>query len=149
MRDKYVEIRDYRGKRVDGKGWVKGWYVQNLHSEKHFIVNFIKSKDKKPNWCGINQPYDCNDFEVIPESVGQYIGENDDNDNRIYENDIVKASIYCDEDPKILEVYFEDGAFWIDYKDDDSDRCLVATFVGTIEIVGNLTDNPELLEEKP
>jgi len=62
----------------------------------------------------------------------------------IWEGDDVKASIYDDEEPQILTVYFEKGAFWIDYKESEFDRVPVGSFVGSLEIIGNIHT-----EEKP
>jgi len=59
----------------------------------------------------------------------------------IWEGDTVKASIYKDEEPQILPVYFDKGAFWIDYEDSESDRVPVGCFVGSLEVIGNIHDN--------
>jgi uncharacterized phage protein (TIGR01671 family) len=85
---------------------------------------------------------DCVDLE----EPQQYTGLRDKNGVRIFEGDIVAASIYRDEEPQVLEVEFRNGAFVIDYEDADSDVVNVGDFVGTLEIIGNIFENPELLE---
>ncbi len=77
----------------------------------------------------------------------QFIGLKDKTDKELYSGDIVSASIYADEEPQILEVIFRDSSFLIDYEDSESDCVPVALFVGTLEIIGNIHENPELIAE--
>jgi hypothetical protein len=65
----------------------------------------------------------------------------------IWEGDIVEASIYEDEKPKILEVKNVDGCFVIDYESEDADIYPVGCFPGSIKIIGNIHENPDLLKE--
>jgi len=60
--------------------------------------------------------------------------------------DIVSAGIYYDEGPRILEIYYDRGGYWIDYKGEGYDRVLVGEFMGSLEIIGNIHQNPELKE---
>ena len=87
-------------------------------------------------------------YQVDPETVGQFIGMTDKNDKKIFEGDILSAhldDLFPEEESRLL-VKFHDGAFrgwnlrckmW-----DDLDN----KFVKKFEIVGNMHDNPELLE---
>jgi uncharacterized phage protein (TIGR01671 family) len=81
-------------------------------------------------------------------SRDQYICLRDANKREIYDGDIVKAWIYGDEKPQILEVHYEAGGFCINYVDADYDTVFVGCFAGTIEVIGNIHENPELLEHK-
>lgn len=61
----------YRGQRLDNGEWVYGYY--SCDSGKY---HFIKSVD---DYC---------DYRVDPDTVGQYTGRTDKNDNRIFDGDI-------------------------------------------------------------
>ncbi|MFT5872799.1 MAG: hypothetical protein ACI8WT_001736 [Clostridium sp.] len=57
------------------------------------------------------------DYEIIPESVGQYTEQNDINGNEIYEGmDVFQVNILgATEDRDFIgEVKFYDGTWWID-----------------------------------
>ena len=124
----------FRGKRKDNGEWVEGGYYHQIdkrfgiRTESDIIICF-----------GIYSDIQIN-IEVIPETIGQYTGLKDKNDNKIFEGDILKLGT-----GKIRYVFygittfrhtnFETYAKEFDHKD-----------LG-YEIIGNIHDNPELLEE--
>ena len=80
--------------------------------------------------------------EVIPETVGQYTGLTDKNDTKIFEGDIIR-----DEDGDIMVVKWlkTSAAFVLEPKPFAS-IYFYGTLSSRIEVIGNIHDNPELLE---
>ena len=75
-------MRQYKGLTKDAK-WMYGWYCE-IENRHYIIPNTAKryAIDK-------DDPGFYGNREVIPETVGQQIGFKDENDNEIYEYDIL------------------------------------------------------------
>ena len=135
----------FRGKRIDNGEWVEGWYQPEVEWGDHRFGVALSCKTTH-GW--------LDDFEVIPETVGQYTGLTDKNGTKIFEGDVVrhhnghpyaaveKGKVYFD------ELYCgwrrtSNGAFHhgvvVTYK--MSPECVY-------EVIGNIHDNPELLDGK-
>lgn len=89
----------FRGLRVDGKGWVYGFYVFTSNKYHQILTG---KWDRK---CGCHYSY-----EVIPSSVGQFTGLLDQNGKEIYEHDILHCPGYS------CEVTFLNGSFRAIYR---------------------------------
>ena len=76
----------FTGKNISDGKWVYGDLTQ-VGNKKYIINNGISDLQ---HYCQIIN-------EVIPETVGQYIGKNDDDGKEIYEGDIVReyGGEYC------------------------------------------------------
>lgn len=133
----------FRGKRINGGGWAEGSYIYAHKwgfdgSDGHLIGNI----------------YATVRTQVDPETVGQFTGLVDRNGNRIFEGDII---LFEDESPSNYEYHdctemrcgemkFADGQFYLTNR--------IAVEMGDLiydekldgVIVGNIHDNPELLE---
>ena len=73
----------------------------------------------------------------------QYTGLKDKNDKEIYEGDIVRIKIHPSH-PKLFEVYFFEGAYCI--RETNNLVGLLGNWrKGSTEILGNIYENPELL----
>lgn len=93
-------------------------------------------------------------YEVIPNTIGQYTGITDDNGKKIFEGDILGVT---NDDPDydyITKVYFECNTLCVDVEGQDYDYTSISFAVDIwdcecdeIEIIGNIHDNPELLED--
>ena len=81
-------------------------------------------------------------FEVIPETVGEYIGLRDKNGKRIFEGDLVTLPKYGGGRHRSV-VYFKNGKFAVNGSNYNfKDIC-----PKNMEVIGNIHDNPELLKE--
>ena len=79
-------------------------------------------------------------FEVIPETVGQFIGETDKNGRNVYEGDIVQ---FKDElfEIKFIEKYSRFSGV--------KPGVIFSSFLfSNSEVVANIYDNPELMPER-
>lgn len=81
------------------------------------------------------------EYEVIPETVGQYTGLSDKNGQRIFEGDIVNL-LYSD-------FYGQDRCGKFVYDDmTNTDIIFKIETSHAIEFIGNIHDNTEPLEEE-
>jgi uncharacterized phage protein (TIGR01671 family) len=138
-------MREYlfRGKRTDKGEWVYGDLLQNC--------NCIKIREQEKDIKHI-----AKSFAVDPESVGQFTGlcdKNDKNGKKIFEGDIVKRdfTLWHGETKKTRETQIgvvvysnRECGFQVEKKCNlrkpwDGD---------TIEIIGNIHDNPELINRR-
>lgn len=122
----------FRGKCIQGKEWVYGYFFAKPILEKYFIELGNEM------------------WQVDPTTVGQYTGLQDMNGNKIFEGDIVNF-LWIDK-TKIAVVGFDDGAFYLEWMSKlDKNKGFGTHFpapVDNVQIIGNVHDNPELLEVK-
>ena len=90
-------------------------------------------------------------YEIDPETVGQYTGLTDKNGRKIFEGDIVVFADFFDDKIHRGVVYWCDSAFWFDCTETEGDEgiySLAYISANILEVIGNIYDNPELLEVK-
>ena len=137
MRQRYL----YRGKSKDG--WVMGFYCETQgfnDTTLHLIHSILLG---------------CEDYEIDLATLGQCTGYSDKNGRLIYEGDVVQWAIDGDPEAKdIFEIEWKRGAWSLAHLPKKAgcniDRWLwPSTYNGNLEslkIIGNVHDNPELLE---
>ena len=138
----------FRGKRPQGGNWVEGYFFKsdiNKRERESGKATLIFTPD-----CDtfITVPECHNSFMVVSDTVGQYTGLKDKNGKRIFEGDVAKVLQGKDKD--IAYVGFENGAFMLYPKTGNIyERTLWEYWYNDwdVEVIGNITDNPELLEK--
>lgn len=117
----------FRGKSKKTNRWAKG----ELFTLRGSTTIFQKETDGS-----ITQ------FYVIPETVGQYTGLTDKNGKKIFEGDIVLFNV---DERGVVYYDNEETSFMMEYG-----NCIVQMgycFCSRdLEVIGNIHDNPELLE---
>ena len=124
----------YHGKRVDNGEWVEGDLIHRQIWGRALAIIRI-SDDGFEHY---------EEYEVIPESVGQFTGLTGKNGNKIFEGDIVKVTTGIEGykstyHSAIQEVkYNAESGIAVFLPFDNSDMV-------EVEVIGNIYDNPELL----
>ena len=117
----------FRGKRMDNGEWVEG----NL---------FLPDKKETPTEICMGTNIVRINFDINPETVGQYTGLEDKNGEKIFEGDV-------------LELDGEDGFFEVEYDDDRAMFVICGDYTtfyfdnlwNEVEVIGNIYDHPELM----
>ena len=124
----------FRGKRMDNGEWVKGYLICPEFDKSRAYIGYLFPDDD----------HDLDVAEVASSTVGRFTGLTDRNGVKIFEGDIVR---YGD---TIHRVVFEQrngtAYFGLVYA-----ACETLPFghyqdLKQIEVIGNIYDNPELLE---
>lgn len=131
----------FRGKRTDNGEWIYGYVNQHrgesildcmceqINSDDFYIYDYAAKIDT-----GIYGLL----YKIIPETRGEYTGLTDKNGVKIFEGDIIR---------------FEDNIGYVIYTDDDAsflvdspNKYIAMDYSSEFEVIGNIHDNPELLE---
>ena len=86
-------------------------------------------------------------YEIDPETVCQFTGLYDKNGRKIFEGDIVEGnSEYFTYTHPYGKVVYDGGQYLISFDDVLEDIECLGAWANDVEIIGNIYDNPELLE---
>ena len=134
----------FRGKRIDNGEWLGGSFLNDRDGSFYICpaVSDISYGDG-----GNRRRIGCW-YKVDPSTVGQYTGLKDKNGKLIFEGDVAKVLQGKNKD--IAYVGFENGAFMLYPKTGNIyEKTLWEYWYNDwdVEVIGNITDNPELLEK--
>lgn len=143
MEDRYL----FKAKRIDNGEWVTGQYVKGLDmygKEVHLIfepTTIFYSSGETDGWS-----------EIDPSTICQCTGEKDRNDKLIWENDIIAYWDTYSTDNGLAEADCIGKVVW----DDETlsfqvtNRLSAESYevLGECSVIGNIFDNPELLESE-
>ncbi|EAH0800215.1 hypothetical protein JJN99_01525 [Listeria monocytogenes] len=85
-------------------------------------------------------------YKVRPETVSQFTGLTDENGKKIFEGDIVEIDVHDHLDWNVIKgkVIFLEGVWLV--TDSGSFAIPLWSEINEIEVIGNIHENPELLE---
>ena len=138
MNDRYL----YRAKRTDNGEWITGYL---LVKKKDFYI-CEKPYECMDEYSSLNgQSYGFGGFKfVYPSTICQCTGLKDKNGKMIWENDItLRTSVTGTHKGKII--YSSDGSFCQKNFETTFENLLIHS-ESYFEVIGNIFDNPELLE---
>jgi len=116
----------FRGKSVNDGNWVEGYLIYDEICNTHIpYIGYL-----------FDAGHDVDVAEAIPETVGQFTGLTDKDGKKIFEGDIIEWD-ELEWGEKHRELVERDHNLFAIRKDDWGEWC---------EVIGNIHDNPELLE---
>ena len=130
----------FRGRMKRTKQWMYGDLV---HVQGQPCIQVDVSTDERRT-VGMN---------VDPDSVGQFTGLHDKNGKEIYEGDILHVIAETDDTHDYITQVSTNGLYEVDLVGCEYDFTTLAWLSAnydeccTIEVIGNIYDNPELLKE--
>lgn len=141
MTDRYL----FKAKELDDGEWVQGYYVKglNMYDKEVYLIfepnTMFYSSGETDGW-----------YKVYPTTICQCTGLKDKNGTLIWENDIAR-----DEHGNFYKAIWQNNYYqfsWICVKSDvfsiGAKWNLWSIKSFEIEVIGNVFDNPELLESE-
>ena len=128
----------FKAKRKDNGEWVEGYLYINGRNGKREILCYEKDVN-----------IERVTYEVQAKTVCQYTGLKDKNGNKIWENDAVKK---VDTNglgwhrERNCKVSFDKEGYWLLTTEYGDGYWIGEVDIEQLEVIGNIFDNPELLE---
>ena len=141
MQDRYL----FKAKRKDNGEWVEGFYFCMTHTDGRHTHHFIIPLGAD---LSLGTPVEKIQVEVDQSTICQCTGLKDKNGKLIFENDILSGHIdveFPEDETRKRVVWHENG--WCTNEPGCDDYEALDDFDSeNFEVIGNMIDNPELLE---
>ncbi len=135
----------FKAKRIDNGEWVEGSLIQSPYMES--IRSWISSAKDKTRLRVISSDYaDWRAVEVDTKTICQYTGLTDKNGKKIWENDVVSMKYVDCVNNGVIEYHTENARFVFREFEDVYGANYGFDYTCEMEVIGNIFDNPELLE---
>ncbi|ODS87276.1 MAG: hypothetical protein ABS44_11710 [Chryseobacterium sp. SCN 40-13] len=133
----------FRGLRTDGKGWEIGNLINWHQALKPRIIWYTEHGEHAQEL-----DFEETNFEVSPESVGQFTGLHDKNGKEIYEGDLLTLDSYNFRYLKdtIWEVIYSESDTMFKFKNNKNSRETGRYGFHSFYVIGNIHENPELVK---
>lgn len=144
MNDRYL----FKAKRIDNGKWVQGYlFDDGFENGRMFVGGLIVEKyiGAACDDCTVTGTNFC---EIDPSTICQYTGLKDKNGKLIWENDIVECLYNCYGEKFVYIgkiIYKEDTCRFVAANSESTDY---EWWDEEKEVIGNIFDNPELVENK-
>ena len=130
----------FRGKRANNGEWIEGDVLQTRYHSGHIEYQIMP------------QTPVSSAVPVLPETIGQFTGLADKNGVRIFEGDICRFKRF--NDIHVGEIVFNvtTASFVMRYQSivgaygEKATQKMLLSVCDDIEVIGNIHDNPELME---
>ena len=136
MNDRYL----YRAKRTDNLEWVEGFLMDDNYINTPFNDNDVGGRFDDP-------------VEIDPSTICQCTGMPDKNSKVTCEHDIIKTPVgnakiiwNCTPSPTDNHINVGFEVVFLDATANDNYRHDLGYWIGKSKVIGNIFDNPELLE---
>lgn len=146
----------FKAKRIDNGEWIIGSLIQNTYLGG--IRSWISSEQEDKARLRSVSTYQAEwrAFEVRTDTICQYTGLTDKNGKLIFENDVVKATVrqnslcqlssYSD----FYQISYQEKYCYFYLKKKNNNLLFDGNwsyYIKSIEVIGNIFENPELMNE--
>ena len=154
----------FRAKRIDNGAWAYGSGVLIADDYSVIDVDSEMYEDEKYEWCGATHFYRVAGAKCDTSTLGQFTGLKDENEKEIYEGDVVDWTFFyacgglqgaVEKDITLRGVIrWGTAGFIFEVWENDFENAgwygissLNFDSTSDIEVIGNIYDNPELVEQ--